>query len=187
MTDGELKGKKFLDYVAKNQRRLRRNLKKNITFDYNLFDDIFQESIIKVYNSIVKNNKEIEDFEQYFFISSKFNFILKQNAEREKTKRRINIDDFCENNDIEDEPYSEIDTETIIKQVRKLIEDKFGEDNTEIFFEYMMLKVQGGMSYNKFSQVSGYPVSKISDVVSKIKQFCKKDKEIKKLSNGLDL
>ena len=49
MTEGELKGQQFLNYVGQNIKRLKKNLKKNITYDDGLFDDVFQESIIKIY------------------------------------------------------------------------------------------------------------------------------------------
>lgn len=186
MTDGEIKGKKFLEYVAQNDKRLRRNLRKNITFDEGLFDDIFQDSIIKVYNSIVKNNKDIDDYEQYFFTSSKFNYILKQNSERERIKKRINIDDYIQNKDIEQEDYSEINSLCLLNDIREVIEDEFGTTNSDLYFDYMILKVEGGMSYNRYSQLKGIPVSKISDIVSRIKNFCKKHTKISELKHALD-
>ena len=94
MTEGELKGQQFLNYVGQNIKRLKKNLKKNITYDDGLFDDVFQESIIKIYDSIVKNNKDVGDYEKYFFISSKFNYIIRQNQERKRINNRINIDDY---------------------------------------------------------------------------------------------
>ena len=187
MTEAEKKGKEFLDFVATNDKKLRKNLKKNITFDPNLFDDIYQDTIVKVYNSIVKNNKQIDDFEQYFFISSKFNYILKQKSERERVKKRIDIDDYVRMNDIECENYCESDLLTLIEDVRDIIEDRFGEENTELYLDYMKLKIDGGMSYTKYSQITGVPVSKISDVVSKIKQFTKTDTNIRRIFDGVYL
>lgn len=189
MNESELKGQKFLEYVANNEKRLRKNLKKNITYDEHIFDDIFQDSIIKVYNSIVKNNKDVVDYEQYFFTSSKFNYILKQNSEREKTKNRINIDDYFQNNDIEDEQYDydEGETATKLDLISEIIRVEFGDEYCELYFDYMRLKVQGGMSYTKYSNQTGVPVSKISEIVSKIKHFTRNNDRINELANGLDI
>ena len=69
------KGKEFLDFVVKNEKRLKKNLMKNITYDENIFDDVFHDTILKVYETIVTKGDEcnIKDYEQYFFIASKFN------------------------------------------------------------------------------------------------------------------
>lgn len=187
MTEAELKGQEFLNFIAKNEKRLKKNLKKNITYDPDLFDDIFQDTIIKAYNTIVSNNRDIKDYEQYFFTASKFNYILKQNSEREKTKNRINIDDYFQKNDIEDIPYEENETTVTINKIKEIISDEFNEEYSELYFDYMLLKVQGGMSYTKYSNLTGVPISKISEIVSKVKGYLKNNNEIKKLSNGLDL
>ena len=68
-------GREFLKYVGDNIERLKHNLRKNITYDEDIFDDVIQDSIIKVYNAIM-NGTRIDDFEQYFFIASKFEYIL---------------------------------------------------------------------------------------------------------------
>lgn len=189
MEDGEIKGRKFLEFVAQNDKKLRNNLRKNITFNKELFEDVYQDSIIKVYNSIVKNNKEIEDFEQYFFISSKFNFILKQNAERERLKKLVNIDDLIhhDDEDIEFEEVNEVKTETVFEELIEMITKKFGEENTLIYFDYMSLKVQEGMSYKKYAKLKQIPVNKVRETISKIKSHFKTDTKIKRYRHALDL
>lgn len=187
MTDGEIKGMKFLKYVAENEKKLKRNLKKNITFDTDLFDDIFQESIIKVYNTIVKNNKDIDDYDFYFFTSSKFNYILKQNKEREKLKNKVGINDFlnCDENCVEPETYCEIDTRHVMEMIRAILEKQFGKDDTEIYFDYIHRKLDGGMSYEKYSQLTGIPVRQLTNTISNIKRFCKNDRDINRIKNAL--
>lgn len=180
MTEAELKGQKFLEYVANNINKLKKNLKKNITFDGELFDDVFQDSIVKVYNSIVKNNKDVKDYEQYFFMSSRYNYIIKQNQERERTKRKVNMNDYMKNNDVEYTPYVDMDVKKVIDDLRTIIEEEFGEEWTNLYFDYMSLKVHGGMSYQKYSDLTGIPVSKVSDIVSKIKNYTKNNEILRK-------
>lgn len=175
MTDAEQKGQKFLEYVAKNINRLKKNLKKNITYDENLFEDLFQDSILKVYNTIVKNNKEVQDYEQYFYISSKYNYIIKQNSKREKMKKTVELGD--QYNDIEVEEYMEMDVEKIINELKEVITNKFDEDTAKLYFDYMSLKIKGGMSYSKYAELRGIPTSKVSETISKVKQYCKSNKK----------
>ena len=81
-------GREFLEYVAKNEAKLKKNLRKNITYNPELFDDVFQDTIIKVHNAIMKGQR-IEDFEKYFFIASKFQYINEDNKDK---KRKQNSD-----------------------------------------------------------------------------------------------
>ena len=92
----------FLEYVAKNEKRLKKNLRKNITYNEELFDDVFQDSIIKVYDSIM-NGTIIEDFEKYFFIASKFTYFNADNKNKRNIKQNdrdllFNISHGLENN-----------------------------------------------------------------------------------------
>ena len=187
MTEGELKGQQFLNYVGQNIKRLKKNLKKNITYDDGLFDDVFQESIIKIYDSIVKNNKDVGDYEKYFFISSKFNYIIRQNQERKRINNRINIDDYMKKEDIEYRFDEDMDVKQVISDLKNLIEEEFGEDECDIYFDYMSHKVHGGMSYSKYSQLTGIPTNKVSEIVSKIKNFCKNSDVIKRNNYFLDI
>ena len=50
----------FLVYVSESMNELKKAVKKNITNANDLFDDCFNDTIIKVYNSIVKNGMLID-------------------------------------------------------------------------------------------------------------------------------
>lgn len=184
MTEAEIKGKKFLEFVSNNEKKLRKNLKKNVTFEKDIFEDVFQETIIKCYNAIVSNNKDIDDIESYFYIATKFTYILWQNRNRKYIKNKIRLDDFLEKEeyDIEYEIYEEVNTEKLLKRIKEIVEEKFGYEQTEMFFDFMMLKTQGRTSYNDFSEVTGIPVNKITDIIRKIKKFINKNEEINRLN-----
>ena len=81
-------GREFLEYVANNEAKLKKNLRKNITYNPELFDDVFQDTIIRVHNTIMKG-QGIEDLEKYFFIASKFQYINEDNKDK---KRKQNSD-----------------------------------------------------------------------------------------------
>ena len=89
-------------------------------------------------------------------------------------------------NDIELEEYMEIDVEKIINELKEVITNEFGEDVAKLYFDYMTLKVKGGMSYNKYSEMTGIPMNKISETISKIKNYCKSNKQFLKTNYILD-
>lgn len=136
------KGQRFLQYVGQNQERLKRNLRKNITYNPELFEDVFAETIIKVYDSIMKNDIEIIDFEKFFFIASKFNYIQKQNKERKITGRRTGIED-CRNLEIEEYEDEEETAEDKLREVSRWVEENLNRCDANIFWTYHKLKAEG--------------------------------------------
>lgn len=82
------RGREFLDFVATNEAELKRAVRKNITYDPEIFDDAFHTAIVKVYNAI-EAGRDVSDFKQYIFISAKWEYINRANrSRREKGYKR---------------------------------------------------------------------------------------------------
>lgn len=176
--------REFLEYVAKNEARLKKNLRKNITYNENIFDDVFQSTIIKVYDRIMKGTV-IKDFEQYFFIASKFEYINEDN----KIKKRQKVED--REIDTDDDRFAEEDNAWKIKEERnenindlfkflsKRLNEVFSPAEADIFLIYYRLKSEkAGISYHKMVKITGRKFSEISQIIQKVKKFIKEDKEI---------
>lgn len=187
-------GKEFLEYVARNEARLKKNLRKNITYNENIFDDVFQSTIIKVYDRIMKGTV-IKDFEQYFFIASKFEYINEDN----KIKKRLKVEDS--EIDTDDDRFAEDDNAWKIKEERnenindlfkflsKRLNEVFSPAEADIFLIYYRLKSEkAGISYHKMVKITGRKFSEISQIIQKIKKFIRTDEAIieykKKILNG---
>lgn len=187
-------GKEFLEYVARNEARLKKNLRKNITYNENIFDDVFQSTIIKVYDRIMKGTV-IKDFEQYFFIASKFEYINEDN----KIKKRQKVEDS--EIDTDDDRFAEDDNAWKIKEERnenindlfkflsKRLNEVFSPAEADIFLIYYRLKSEkAGISYHKMVKITGRKFSEISQIIQKIKKFIRTDEAIieykKKILNG---
>lgn len=187
-------GREFLEFVAKNEARLKKNLQKNVTYNPDIFDDVFQESIVKVYNAI-ENGARIKDFEQYFFIASKFCYINTDNKvkARQKTDDRdayVSID--------EDERFAEYDNAWQIKEERnerinelmkylsQRLNEVFSPRECDIFLIYYRLKSEKtGVSYKKLSKIMDCDVKEITNVIQRIKAYIKQDSEIIKMKKKL--
>lgn len=187
-------GQEFLQYVAKNEKRLKKNLRKNITFNENIFNDVFQNAILKVYDRIMKGTV-IKDFEQYFFIASKFEYINEDN----KVKKRLKVED--REIDTDDDRFAEDDNAWKIKEERneninelfrflsKRLNEVFTPAESDIFLIYYRLKSEkAGISYKKMTKITGRSFSEISQIIQRCKRFIKEDKEIieykRKILNG---
>lgn len=187
-------GQEFLQFVAKNEARLKKNLQKNITYNPDIFDDVFQDTIIKVYNAIEKGAR-IKDFEQYFFIASKFCYINVDNKvkSRQKTDDRdayVSID--------EDERFAEYDNAWQIKEERnerinelmkylsQRLNEVFSPRECDIFLIYYRLKSEkAGVSYKKLSKIMDCDIKEITNIIQRIKSFIKQDKEIIEMKKKL--
>ncbi len=203
-------GQEFLQYVAKNEKRLKKNLKKNITYNDYIFDDVFQDTILKVHSAIMKGAR-IDDFEKYFFIASKFCYI---NADNKLKKKNIsednnliwNISHGYENNkgDISDDAKRLIDEFAVednewlkkeerndrINELFKYLSERlnkvFPPAEADIFLIYYRLKSEkAGVSYQKMAKITNRSFSEISQIIQKIKAFVKNDEEINNMKKQL--
>lgn len=179
----------FLEFVASNQKRLRHNLRKNITYDAELFEDVFEDTIIKCYDSIVARNLTVKSFENFFFLASKNNYIQAQNKKRRRTANSIDIDDYKHK---ELPEFAEEETEEeenpAIARVNKICDtltEYFGQNRASLFLEYFRQKCAGNLDIPGLSGQFGYPEECIKSEVMKMKSFLKKfsdDKYLKSYS-----
>lgn len=206
----EQHAQEFLEYVAKNEKRLKRNLRKNITYDPYIFDDVFQDSILKVYDSIM-NGTVIEDFEKYFFIASKFSYFNADNKNKRNIKQNDrdllwNISHGYENNrgDISEDAKRVIEEIAVednewekkedknenINKLFKFISEKlnkvFSPAECDIYLIYFRLKSEkSGVSYEKMAKITGRSFSEISQIIQKLKKYVKNDEEINEYKKKL--
>ena len=187
-------GQEFLQFVADNEARLKKNLRKNITYNPEIFDDVFQDTIIKVYDRIMKGTV-IKDFEQYFFIASKFQYINEDN----KVKKRLKVED--REFEPDDDRFAEEAGGWKVKEERnerinelfRFLSDRLNEvfspRECDIFLIYYRLKSEkAGISYKKLSKIANIDVKEITSIIQKVKNYIKNDKEIieykRKILNG---
>ena len=206
----EKHAKEFLEYVAKNEKRLKKNLRKNITYNEEIFDDVYQDTILKVYDSIM-NGTVIEDFEKYFFIASKFSYFNADNKNKKHIKNddneilwRISHGYETNRNDISDDAKRLIDEVIIeddewkrreerndsINKLFKFISEKlnrvFSPAECDIYLIYFRLKSEkAGVSYEKMAKITGRSFSEISQIIQKVKKFVRQDQEIQDLKKKL--
>ena len=82
MFDREKHKNDFFNYVIENKRELQKALKKNITYDPDIFDDVTCNTIVRIAEYIVKNGVKINNFKFFFFIAAKREYIAEQNKKR---------------------------------------------------------------------------------------------------------
>ena len=154
---------------------------KNITYNSEYFDDVFHDSVIKVYDYILKKKTEIKSFKDFFFMVSKFAYIQEDN--RHKAKLNRNIRDYFINNDIEYETTNKearkeaIDT--LFHFIAERLEQFFPSNEVDIYVVYYKLKSgKNSVSYKKMANITGNDVKHITQVIKKLKKFVAEDEII---------
>ena len=172
----------FYQYIIRNEQQIKKEVRKNITFEPELFEEVYSDTIVKVANAILVNHKWIDDFRYYFFISFKQNYIQSQNKKRKIEKMKIYGYEECIGM-LDDEE----DKEDRFKRVRKLfkwlagyLEDYFPPNEVDIYIVYYFLKVgKNRVSYRKMADIYDVDIKYITNVIQNIKAFIKNDLTIR--------
>lgn len=173
----------FYQYIIRNEKQLKQEVRKNITYEEELFDEAYSDTIVKVANAILVNHKVIEDFRYYFFISFKQNFIQLQNKRRKIDKLKTYGYKDCEgliNEDYDNEErYDRI--KILFKWLSDYLEEHFPPNEVDIYIVYYFLKVgKNRVSYKKMADIYDVELKYITNVIQNIKRFVKNDEIINK-------
>lgn len=175
-SSAEEKGAIFLNWVADHQAEMKRALRKNCTYDPDIFDDVFTETIINVHSTIVKNNRDIDNIKNYFFLALKWQYQMRQNKKRKQQADSYipkdweqvgGLDDPEERDEREER---EADINDAIAVMRECLIEEFGEEMTELFFSYWKQKTVGGASYSRLVENHPEP-SKAQRILFAMKRY----------------
>ena len=154
----------FMNYIGENYYSIKRKLKtihngyKEILFD----EDVFQDTILKVNESLKDKQFTKEVYEKYFCES------FKRNLLREKLYHFNSMTDKVydfEDVDVPEEKFIEfeIDFELIVKVLKK----EFGEELTEIYVDWLR-------GYKIKELIEKYEVKSCYYHINKMNEFVKK-------------
>lgn len=166
----------FYDYISNNYEQSRHEVLKNITYDSDLFDDAYNDTVVKV-AKVIEDGKEIEDIRYYFFISLKWNYINMQNRKRRQVSKTTDVMP-----DAMDDEYSEERYEKVMELwdfISERLEENFEPGEVDIYLIYYKLKCNGNsLSYKKLSEITGIPVKDITNIIQRIKKWIRNNEEI---------
>lgn len=173
----------FYDYISNNYEQSRHEVLKNITYDPDIFDDAYNDTVIKV-AKVIEDGKKIEDIRYYFFISLKWNYINMQNKKRKQLSRTTDVMP-----DAMDDEYSEERYEKVMELwdfIAQRLEENFEPGEVDIYLIYYKLKCNGNsLSYRKLSEMTGIPVKEITNIIQRIKKYVRNNDEINELKKKL--
>lgn len=193
----------FFKYVIENEKMLQKALKKNVTYDPDIFDDVTADTICRIGEYIMNKEKKINSFKDLFFMAAKRQYIAEQNKKRKRQANDIpNFTDIMEDGkknlsyeqkdidflnslkaDEDDEwRYNEEKAKRIndfYKWLEEELNKVFLPNESDIFIFYYRLKSnKTGVSYKKLAKILDVPVKYITDTIVKIKKYIKMNEDI---------
>lgn len=189
----------FMMYVWNNHAMLCKAIKKNITMDDELFDDVTADTLCRIGEYIMNKHVFVKDFKALFFLSAKRQFIAEQTKKRDKLKRgnrdffdnifnglekRENKNDLniyyemLESDTLNEERKAER-THKLFKYLENKLNEEFEGNEVDIFLIYFRLKSEKkGISYKKLAKIMDKDVKYITKTIVKIKKYIKESEEI---------
>lgn len=200
----------FFAYVAANADELRHCLRKNITYDPEIFDDVTADTVCRIGEYIANKGLVVENFKSLFFLAAKRQYISEQNKRRNRlknssndffeilfdgdTKRRYTQQELDFINGLVDDSDEVIErSESKARRINEFyrwlndyLNEHFLPVETDIFIIYYRLKSEkNGVSYKKLANILQVPVKFITDTIVKIKKFVKSDETIREMKNKM--
>lgn len=203
MFDKEKHKNDFFQYIIENEKELQKALKKNITYDPDIFDDVTADTIIRLAEYIMNKEMQIRDFKSLFFMAAKRQYIAEQNKKRNRVKQDIPnfidiITEGSKNTSFDSRDISYLRNLTDDSEGRWIIQeekanrinefynwlqerlnDEFLPVEADIFIFYYRLKSnKTGVSYKKLAKILDVPVKFITDTIVKIKKYIRESEDI---------
>lgn len=203
MLDREKHKDEFFQYIIANEKELKKALKKNITMDDDLFDDVTADTICRIGEYIMNKGMKVDSFKNLFFLAAKRQYISEQNKKRKRqqqssgdffemlfdgdTKKRQQQKDIDYLNGLVDDSIERINLQEErakrINEFYKWLNDELNKHflpvEVDIFIIYYRLKSEkNGVSYKKLANILKVPVKFITDTIVKIKKYVKADEVI---------
>lgn len=187
MTDNELKEhiNDFYNYIIQNEKELKKALKKNITFDGEIFDDVYNDAIVMCVESMMKKRERVKSFKDFFFIVSKHRYYNQDNKKKKHQKTHI-YDYWNGENDLIDTNYTEEKAEKV-EALTKLIlteltnNSDFNNADIDLFIIYYKLKSQGvqHITYKRLAEITNRTQSSVAKAIINIRKWVNDNKKIK--------
>lgn len=200
MLDKEKHKDEFFKFIIDNEKELQKALKKNITFDPDIFDDSTADTVCRIGEYIMQKGIKIDNFKYFFFIAAKRDYIAKQNKKRmeqklhnrdffdnifnglEKREKKEDIDIYRSLIDSNETPANEDKiekTHVLFNYLEEELNKQFPPDEADMFLIYFRLKSEKkGISYKKMAELLDKDLKYITNVIKKIKKYIKENKDI---------
>lgn len=172
-----------LNYMAENRDFILKSVKKNITNDEELLEDVFSDTCVLVYDNLIKHPKALESVCDWVFLALKLNFITAQKKKRKENANKVEGFSF---NEIEDDTDWRAKEDRLNRTSKFLewcyeqLEEEFGSEVSNTWIIYYRLKSEkpSSISYAKLAGIMQVSPNVISQRIQACKRWFKENEEI---------
>ena len=196
----------FMLYVWNNRDELNKAIKKNITMDDELFEDVTADTLARIGEYIINKKQFIRDFKSMYFMAAKRQFIAEQNKKRDKLKcsnrdffdnifnglekreKKSDLDVYYDmlDDDVMDGERKAERTHRLFKYLEEKLNEVFEGNEVDIFLIYFRLKSEKkGISYKKLGDIMDKDVKYITKTIVRIKKYIKESEEINEMKKKI--
>lgn len=197
----------FMQYVADNERDLQNAIKKNITYDDELFHDVTANTTLRIAEYIINNKANIKSFKNFYFICAKRDYITEQTKKRkamerdnrtffdnifnglekkEKAEDVIIFNKMINDNDAEIKEKRKKSIHDLFIKVEEWLKDRYPAIEVDIFMLYYRLKSsRHGISYQKLADLIGVETKNIAQIIQKLKTAISNSEELQQLKKEM--
>ena len=196
----------FMLYVWNNRDELNKAIKKNITMDDELFEDVTADTLARIGEYIINKKQFIRDFKSMYFMAAKRQFIAEQNKKRDKLKcsnrdffdnifnglekreKKSDLDVYYDmlDDDVMDGERKAERTHRLFKYLEEKLNEVFEGNEVDIFLIYFRLKSEKkGIYYKKLGDIMDKDVKYITKTIVKIKKYIKESEEINEMKKKI--
>lgn len=167
-----VRGREFLRFVAGHERELRRALRKNVTYDPEIFDDVFSATIVKVHDAIA-SGRDVRDYRQYFFVAAKWEYINRDNINRRDRNRAQPLEAA---DGIADTRGPVADMRPLLTAIRRRVARVFGR-RWRILYE----RHRGGEPFSAIARSEGLHPRDVASTLHAVERYVANNRRIQQL------
>lgn len=167
-----VRGREFLRFVVAHERELRRALRKNVTYDPEIFDDVFSDAIVKVHDAIA-SGRDVGDYRQYFFVAAKFEYINRDNINRRDRNRAQPLEAA---DGIADTRGPVADMRPLLTAIRRRVARVFGR-RWRLFYE----RHRGGEPFSVIARSEGLHPRDVASTLHAVERYVANNRRIQQL------
>lgn len=158
--------------MAAHESELRRALRKNVTYDPEIFDDVFAAATVKVHDAIAAG-REVRDYRQYFFIAAKWEYIRIDNGRRRGLHRKQPL---TAAEGIADPLHPTADMRPLLTAIRRRVARVFGR---RVRLQYE--RYRQGETFSSIARSEGLRPRAVASTLHAVERYVRNNRTIQQL------
>lgn len=165
-----------MGWMAENKDFLLKSVRKNITNDDDLLEEVYTDTLILIYENLIKHPKHLDSVCDWVFLCLKTNFITAQKKKRKDIANRVEDFNFSNVRDntewVENEDRLDR-TNGFIEWLCGQLEEEFGSvvANTWIIYYRLKSEKPSSISYAKLAGILDVTQAVVSQRIQQCKRF----------------